>query len=328
MLHQELPASLGRPIGGSRWLLPVLGLAALASAAAVYLAAGLVAALALLACAAVGGAVAAIAHRSPAEARAEAIAGAPDYALIGAALGLSGEPAAITSRDGALLAANEPYRERFGALNPLGLASDEDSKLSVGAAVAMAWRDGAGCVAGVATLAGTSAVEVQRAGLRNDMLLWRFPLAAAADPLALAIQGISGVTGEQLGRAGVLAAVVAADGALLAANRAFTDRAMQGASPSEPARFTDLVGIGDDGLFHLPAEGEGGHAMRAVHVPVNPAEPNGAGTFLLFDSADGVSGSSAHLQALLDMLPIGLALVDRDGRFLTMNQAFRTAAGI
>ena len=28
------------------------------------------------------------------------------------------------------------------------------------------------------------------------------------------------------------------------------------------------------------------------------------------------------------MLPIGLALVDRDGRFLTMNQAFRNAAGI
>ncbi|HET7817654.1 MAG TPA: response regulator [Sphingomicrobium sp.] len=328
MLHQELPASLSRPAGASRRLFPVLGLAALASAAAVYLAAGLVAALVLLACAAVGGAVAAIALRSPAEARAEAIAGAPDYALIGAALGLSGEPAAITSRDGALLAANEPYRERFGALNPLGLASDEDSKLSVGAAVAMAWRDGAGCAAGVATKEGSAAVEVQRAGLRADMLLWRFPLAAAADPLALAIQGISGVTGEQLGRAGVLAAVVAADGELLAANRAFTERAMQGASPGEPARFTDLVGIGDDGLFHLPAEGEGGHAMRAVHVPVNPADPNGAGTFLLFEGGDGVSGSSAHLQALLDMLPIGLALVDRDGRFLTMNQAFRTAAGI
>jgi two-component system, cell cycle sensor histidine kinase and response regulator CckA len=38
--------------------------------------------------------------------------------------------------------------------------------------------------------------------------------------------------------------------------------------------------------------------------------------------------SSSHLQALLDMLPIGLALVDGDGRFLTMNQAFCQAAGI
>ena len=42
------------------------------------------------------------------------------------------------------------------------------------------------------------------------------------------------------------------------------------------------------------------------------------------------SGSldSADLQALLELLPLGLALVDRDGRFLTMNHAFRTAAGI
>ena len=38
--------------------------------------------------------------------------------------------------------------------------------------------------------------------------------------------------------------------------------------------------------------------------------------------------SSSHLQALLDMLPIGLALVDGDGRFLTMNHAFTQAAGI
>ena len=67
--------------------------------------------------------------------------------------------------------------------------------------------------------------------------------------------------------------------------------------------------------------------MRAVHVPVNPAQPNGTGTFLLFDGSEASSGS-ANLQALLDMLPIGLALVDRDGRFLTMNQAFRNAAGI
>jgi len=31
---------------------------------------------------------------------------------------------------------------------------------------------------------------------------------------------------------------------------------------------------------------------------------------------------------LLDVLPIGLALVDRDGRFLTMNNSFRSAGGI
>src|SRR5947199_10389766 len=37
---------------------------------------------------------------------------------------------------------------------------------------------------------------------------------------------------------------------------------------------------------------------------------------------------SSNLQTFLDVLPIGLALVDRDGRFLTMNEAFRRAARI
>jgi two-component system cell cycle sensor histidine kinase/response regulator CckA len=45
------------------------------------------------------------------------------------------------------------------------------------------------------------------------------------------------------------------------------------------------------------------------------------------DAAESV-GDSSNLQSLLDMLPIGLALVDRDGRFLTMNGAFRQAAGL
>jgi two-component system cell cycle sensor histidine kinase/response regulator CckA len=87
------------------------------------------------------------------------------------------------------------------------------------------------------------------------------------------------------------------------------------------------VEVAEDGSFHLPADGEAGGPLRAVHVPVNPAVPGGTDTFLLFDGS-AASGGSSNLQALLDMLPIGLALGDRDGRFLTMNQAFRNAAGI
>ncbi|MEO7276641.1 MAG: response regulator, partial [Sphingomicrobium sp.] len=36
----------------------------------------------------------------------------------------------------------------------------------------------------------------------------------------------------------------------------------------------------------------------------------------------------SNLQALLDVLPIGLALADRDGRFLSMNRAFEQAAAL
>ena len=203
----------------------------------------------------------------------------------------------------------------------------KNSTQSLLTAVSMAWRDGAGCVAGVATLAGTSAVEVQRAGLRSDLLLWRYPNPPSADPLTLAVQGISGITGERLTRAGVLAALVDNEGRVLAANKLFADRACPAGHAEESPRFSELVDVGEDGLFHLPAEGEAGVALRAVHIPVNPAQPAGTGTFLLFDGSETSSGS-ANLQALLEMLPIGLALVDRDGRFLTMNQAFRNAAGI
>ncbi|HEY1143327.1 MAG TPA: histidine kinase dimerization/phospho-acceptor domain-containing protein, partial [Sphingomicrobium sp.] len=327
MLHEELPAIAARPTDGERWLLPGLAVAAALSIAAVWWLFGASAAFVLGGLALAGAVAGFVAMRPPAAIAAEPIGGGPDYALVGAALALCVEPAAITSTDGALLAANEAYRERFDSVPPLKLPADEESQQSLLMAASMAWRDGAGCVAGVATLAGTLPIEVQRAGLRSDMLLWRFPNAPAADPLTLAIQGISGATGEGLSRGGVLAAVVDGEGRLLAANKIFTDRAMP-TGPGEPRpRFTDLVEIGEGGLFHLPGEGEGAAAMRAVHVPVHPAHPNGPGTFLLFDSSEA-SSTLTNLQALLDMLPIGLALVDRDGRFLTMNQAFRTAAGL
>jgi two-component system cell cycle sensor histidine kinase/response regulator CckA len=81
--------------------------------------------------------------------------------------------------------------------------------------------------------------------------------------------------------------------------------------------------------MRLVAEGDGGAPLSGVHVPADPVDDGGAGTFLLFDRGEAASvAQSSNLQTLLDVLPIGLALVDRDGRFLTMNQAFRQAAGI
>jgi two-component system, cell cycle sensor histidine kinase and response regulator CckA len=326
MLHQELPAIASRPLDGERWLLPALGGAALLSALAVWWLFGPIAAGVLVALAAAGAIAGGFAtRRKGTSSGGEGLGGGPDYALVGAALALCDEPAAITSTEGALLAANEAYRERFEAIPPLKLPADDESSQSVITAVSMAWRDGAGCAAGVATLAGTAAIEVQRAGMRSDMLLWRFP-SAPVDPLALAIQGISGPTGERLTRAGVLAALVDGEGRLLAANKLFADRAIPSGHGDSP-RFSELLEAGEDGLLRIPGEGEAGTAMRAVHVPVHPAKPNGPGTFLLFDSSEA-SNTLTNVQALLDMLPIGLALVDRDGRFLTMNDAFRSAAGL
>jgi two-component system cell cycle sensor histidine kinase/response regulator CckA len=193
----------------------------------------------------------------------------------------------------------------------------------------MACRDGAGCVAGVATNAGTAAVEVERVGMGGDLLLWRFPEPAKPDPASVAAKRIAGPLGERLGSASVLAALVDGDGVLLAANRAFATRAVPSDREGETLRLSDLVEVTADGTVRLTADGEQAPEFRLVHVPLEGAGDAGAGTVLLIEAhAPGTISDSSNVQALLEILPIGLALVDRDGRFLTMNQAFRTAAAI
>ena len=330
MLHQELPRIDATPLDGwGRWIVPALAAAAGASAALIVLLLGnpLIALAAVL----VGIAAALVLLRRP---RAtlpivEPLAGGPDYSLVGSALGVSRDPIALTGRDGALLVVNAAYRERFGNAPPLQLAASDEAQKGLKLAQSMASRDGAGCVAGIETKAGTSPVEVDRVGSGNDLLLWRFPEPPAADPLTTAIQRMQGVTGERLAAAGVLAAVVDGKGVILAANRLFADRAIDPNQQLKATRFSELVEIGDDEQMRLVAEGDTGQPMRAVHVPADAQADGGAGTFLLFDAGNATSvAQSSNLQALLDVMAIGLALVDRDGRFLIMNSAFRQAAGI
>jgi two-component system cell cycle sensor histidine kinase/response regulator CckA len=123
--------------------------------------------------------------------------------------------------------------------------------------------------------------------------------------------------------------VVDGKGAIRAANRLLAERALGAEQSLRSVRFGELVEPVDDDQMRLLAEGDAGQPLRVVHLPADLADESGAGTFLLFDS--GAAASVAHstnLQALLEVLPIGLALVDRDGRFLTMNTAFRQAAGL
>jgi two-component system cell cycle sensor histidine kinase/response regulator CckA len=331
VLHQELPRIEASPLDGwGRWLTPALIAGAGLSLAIVLVLAGLVAPGAIAAVIGLGvGAAAYLRDGRSARVSEPIVVGGPDYALVGSAISLCHEPAALTTSEGSLLIANAAYRERFGgAQPPLELGLDEDGRQSLEIAHAMALRDGAGCVTAIRTKNGKLPIEVERVGTHSDLLLWRFPQAPPPDPMTVAAKWLGGAPGERFGSAGVLAALVGEDGRVVAANRLFAERALEGAH--EPGqRFADLVEVGDDGLVRLLAEGESARAMRLIHVPVDARRNSKAATFLMFDRADGSGPSDgAHLQALLDVLPIGLALVDRDGRFLTMNQAFRQAASI
>jgi two-component system, cell cycle sensor histidine kinase and response regulator CckA len=332
MLYEELPAIEAGPLDGwGRWLMPALILAAAVTVAVLVAIAG-ASVLAWATVMVVGVAVSAFAYARDGAAKAPSatLVVGPDYSLIGSTLGLSTDPVALTTGEGSLLVVNAAYRERFGAVRPpIDLAANDDARQGLELAQSMAWRDGAGCVAGISTAAGTSPVEVERVGSLGNLLLWRFPEATAPDPLTTAAKRVEGVVGDRLAAAGVLAAVVDGNGIVLAANQAFAERAIAPDEKLRASRFSELVELGEDGQMRLVAEGEGAQGHRAVHIPVDLNGEEGAGTFLLFDSSGAESvAKSSNLQTLLDILPIGLALVDRDGRFLTMNEAFRQAAGI
>ena len=253
----------------------------------------------------------------------------PDYTLLGTALSLSRDPVALTANDGALVVVNHAYRERFGSRSPLELGANEHARQGLKLAQTMGLRDGAGCVAGIETEEGTNPVEVDRAGTHNDLLLWRFVSPVSPDAITLAASRLRDRTGDLLSRAGVLAALLDPEGRPIAFNKLFEERALSGRSADEPVFELVERKSNKKGWFSWLPTGTMDEAfVRYSFRWMLQALMNMAFSACskLVDSLP--MASSSHLQALLDMLPIGLALVDRDGRFLTMNDAFCHAAGI
>jgi two-component system cell cycle sensor histidine kinase/response regulator CckA len=333
MLQQELPLLDSRPVGGaSRWLVPAIAAASsLTVAGLLWIGGAATAALLFLAVCGVGLAASALLlRRQPAKAPdLGQLVSVPDYSLVGAMLGLTSDPAVVTDADGSVLAANAVYRERFHARPPVKLPADSDSAQALETARTMAWRESGGCATGIETGAGSFAVEVERVGARSDLLLWRFLKPAPTDPIAATASRMRGKPGETLAAAGLLSALVDPDGKLVSWNSLFGRRAIAGRDDGEQLRLAELVQPAEEGQFRLIAEGEVGRPLRAIHLPLDGPGTEGWSNFYLFDSPDTLPlSSSQYLQAMMDILPIGLALVDRDGRFLTMNDAFRTAAGI
>ncbi|MFL6734048.1 MAG: response regulator [Sphingomicrobium sp.] len=325
MFHEDLPPLALNSRPHSRWLLPALLAGAAVTILLLSFSLGHLT-IGLIAAALIVGASLVLYFRAKADGRLVVgpLSAAPDYSVVGAAMSLCPEPAAVTSHEGSLLIANAAYRDAFGSTPPAELGSDSEAGKSLELARTMACRDGAGCVTGIRTADGTSPVEVERVGVHDDLLLWRFPKAKGPDTQMLATRWLGGVAGERLGQSGVLSALVGPDGTLIGCNEAFRVRARITDADSSTRSFLDLVNVDGDEA-RLSSE-PGSTPMRFVQLPL---DSNGAGAFLMFDgrSAEPTS-ESANLQALLDVLPIGLALVDRDGRFITMNQAFRIAGGI
>lgn len=328
MLHARLAAIDAEPVeGGEPWLALALVALSLALLAVGALALDEVAAGAGLGVAAMV-AMAFAWRLKPAQPLADAQAAVlPDFALVSSSLSLCADPAALTDGDGLLLSVNEAYRERFpGAPRPLDLGADAEACEALDMVRQRAWRDGQVSAAGIASADGALMVEVERVGLARDHFLWRFPRPRPS-PLKVLSRRLAGVEGEVLSHSGVLAAVVDEAGAVIAANNLFRSRTSVRDNEAVPLEQL-LTSVGDDRV-RLKSEGEEAPPLRILHLPADPAANPVAGLTLLFVSSDAQGlAEPASLQALLDLLPLGLALVDRDGRFLTSNKSFRAAAAL
>ena len=246
-------------------------------------------------------------------------------ALLRAALDSSEAALAVTDGEDRLISANRLWGEWFG-----GGAAPVELDAALTEAAHAARRDGAAKLPELSLGAHAYAAEARVAGARG-WLLWRVTRAGGGDPVADGIRLLHGEGGRRLGEAGVMAALTDLEGRIHAANAGFVQRAVaEDGEGVEGANLVDFLTAGEDGQFRLALEGASGPALRIVQVPAGDAA-DAPSVFLMLDDAPGTrlgEDDSAHIHALLESLPLGLALADSDGRFVFLNKGFRRAASL
>ncbi len=258
-----------------------------------------------------------------------------DWALVRSVADSDARGIAITDRTGRLVCANDLYCDWFGgAVTPPGLPVDAQTGALLAEAGRIAWRDGEAAVAGFRCHDRDMSGTVERVGRAGDHLLWRWKTIVARDPVADALAMIGGGPGRALGEAGVMAAVVTAAGTIRAANGPFRLRA-GGAIDAviEGHDFAATLRIDQQGLirFVREREGEGATPLRIIEIPFDRTNPVSPLLLLLVDEDGGAAERGIaldYVETLLSVLPFGMAMVNRDGRFLFVNSAFARAAGV
>jgi two-component system cell cycle sensor histidine kinase/response regulator CckA len=242
---------------------------------------------------------------------------------------------AITGPAGELMCANKAFEAWFGGLPvppALPLAPEILEKLA--AAAIAARRDGQAMIPKLATDRGLVDVTVRRVGNEDNHLVWRFRRSSQFDSIVDMMRMLGSDIGRRIGSAGVMAALVDGNGIGIEANRVFLQRALGSAdAPSAGWAFADLL-RNDGDMIRIAADPAGADPVRLIQIPLDDLSRGHATLFLLLDEPNRAIGAGARavatgdLHALLGMLPLGLAMAERDGRVLFMNGPFRRAAGL
>ena len=333
VIDQAPPARLGIALGG----------AVLVSVLLVWLIAGSV----LVAAAYAGGVIVlvlAMALSTRLARRPEAGEGmVPDWTVTGAAIDNPRRAIAITDRANRLVCANASYQRWFASIAPpseLGFAGASAEGLALAARTA--WREGSGEAPKLLRDGEDRAFSlvVDRAGRGEDYLVWHFAeivVERSYDGLA---QRLGGPMGRMMSRAGLEFAFVGPDGIVMGNTPGLAERASGDTKASLVGEeFVQLLRSDEKERIFFAREGQQGAPQTLIHIPLEERNSRGVqpdqapSLMLLVDSGVGIGtswqgegeGAFPQLETLLSALPLGLALTDRDGRFLFANKAFLRA---
>ncbi|AOG02459.1 sensory box protein [Blastomonas sp. RAC04] len=280
-------------------------------------------------------------YRRQFPARVQVQAALPDWSVTHAATDHPVIALAITDEAGRMICANQRFVDLFGSevVPPkLPLAGQGGDLLAE--AGRDAWRDGHGGAAGLVTAGTRIDAAVQRVGRGQDYLLWRFEPVQKFDLALEADQMLAGRPGRALGEGGFMAAAISPEGRIRAANSAFAARAAGAEAGNVVGRdLASFLRADERNRIYFEREGRKGVPLRLFHLPLvdplhttDPEEREKAPALvvLIDEDASGMDKGTAlgYVQNLLGLLPVGLAMTDRDGRFLFANDAFIRAAGI
>ncbi len=265
----------------------------------------------------------------------------PDWTVTVAAIEQVNAAVAITDRANRMVCANTGFIEAFGVESaPPSLPLDREQLEVLTRIAREAWRDGSAAVDELAIPAQDIiwSVSATRAGRGEDHLVWRFEQKAVASKAVSADIDVTGPLGTMLSRAGIEAVTTDANGIIKTVSAGFAERAVGDADATLAGQeFVSFLRSDERDRIFFSREGRGGTPLTLIHVPLeDSASPAGSGPdegpslMLLIESGVGIGGGwegtsqagVAQLEALLAQLPLGLAMTDRDGRFLFGNDAF------
>ncbi|WP_260599043.1 response regulator [Sphingomonas endolithica] len=259
----------------------------------------------------------------------------PDWSVARTLAASSADAVAITDRAGRMVCANDRYETLFGGFpTPPGLPVDNTGVERLSSAGRAAWRDGSAALQRLVARGMPLDAMIERAGEADDLLIWRFRGTEELDLAARVESLIAGQTGDRLAAAGIMTALLGPDGRIRSANRVFRARAMGHEEGAVAGRdFARFLITDTGGNVHFEREGLGGVPLRVLQIPFLEGDDAPMLIVLLDEEAGGAApavgdSSTSHIRNLVSLMPFGMALVGRDGRFIQMNHAFARAAQV